>query len=189
MSSSFLDSNLDRRVDDQEETVAGDALWDEGLNLDIHKVATGMLHPSEYRFDNRSPEPPSTHTHFSSSTCFVLDDGSGTAAGYWGDCPSVDAFIAAYALHVTAVLDASPEVHPRPDPLKPPEPWTSAEGSVNAASLAQLAYDPHRLAPVTHTDVPPRFRATLHIDLLEPWQAKGWRGKLLERLVGARGAV
>ncbi|KAH8729725.1 hypothetical protein BGZ61DRAFT_586247 [Ilyonectria robusta] len=129
------------------------------------------------------------HTHLFPSTCFVLDDGSGTEAGYCIDCPSVDALIAAYALHVTAVLDASPEVHPRSDPLKPPEPWTSAEGSVNAASLAQLAYDPHQLAPVAHTDVPPRFRTTLHIDLLEPWQAKGWGGKLLERLVGARGAV
>lgn len=99
-------------------------------------------------------------------------------------CPSVDAFIAAYRLYVTAVLDAFPEVHPRLDPLTP-EPWTSAGGSVNAACLAQLAYDPHRLLRGAHADVPPRFRATLHIDLLEAWQAKGWGGKLLERVVGA----
>lgn len=55
---------------------------------------------------------------------------------------------------------------PTPDPLAP-DPWTSADGSVNAACLAQLAYDPHRLLRGAHADVPPRFRATLHIDLLE----------------------
>lgn len=42
-----------------------------------------------------------------------------------------------------------------------------ADGSVNAACLAQLAYDPHRLLRGAHADVPPLFRATLHIDLLE----------------------
>lgn len=43
MSSSFLESNLDRRSDSRQETVDGDALWDEGLNLDILKVVTGMV--------------------------------------------------------------------------------------------------------------------------------------------------
>ncbi|KAK7422939.1 hypothetical protein QQZ08_009297 [Neonectria magnoliae] len=121
------------------------------------------------------------YTHLSPTTCFVLDDGSGLAVGYCIGCPDTAAFIAAYPSYVAAVLDPSLDL--RPDPLAPPEPWVAADGSVNAACLAQMAYDPRRLLPDgAHTA---RFRATLHIDLLPEWQARGWGGRLLERVVQA----
>lgn len=121
------------------------------------------------------------YTHLSPATCFVLDDGSGTAVGYCIGCPDTAAFIAAYPSYVAAVLDPSLDLCP--DPLAPPEPWTAADGSVNAACLAQMAYDPRRLLPGGPHAV--RYRATLHIDLLPAWQARGWGGKLLERVVQA----
>ncbi|KPM39607.1 hypothetical protein AK830_g6941 [Neonectria ditissima] len=85
------------------------------------------------------------YTHLSPATCFVLDDGSGAAVGYCIGCPDTAAFVAGYASYVTAVLD--PTLDLRPDPLAPPEPWTAADGSVNAACLAQMAYDPRPAPP------------------------------------------
>ncbi|KAH6894452.1 hypothetical protein B0T10DRAFT_480489 [Thelonectria olida] len=133
------------------------------------------------------------YTHLSPSTCFVLDDGSGTAVGYCIGCPDTTSFAAAYPSYVSAVLDASSEVQQlraeQADPLAPAaeaEPWTKEDGSVNGACLVQLAHDPLRLLAV-EAAVAARFPATLHIDLLEGWQGKGWGGKLLERTVRALG--
>ncbi|KAH7175442.1 hypothetical protein EDB81DRAFT_939594 [Dactylonectria macrodidyma] len=128
------------------------------------------------------------YTHLCPLTCFVLDDGHGSAVGYCIGCPDIPAFISAYPSYTAAVLDPSPDLPPpRPDPLAPPEPWTSPDGSVNGACLTQLAYDPRRLllGDARTAAVAGRYRATLHIDLLEAWQAQGWGRKLLERTVGA----
>ncbi|KAI5464853.1 hypothetical protein BGZ63DRAFT_401764 [Mariannaea sp. PMI_226] len=132
------------------------------------------------------------YTHLFPSACFVLDDGAGTAVGYCIGCPDVAAFVTEYPSYTAAVLDKSAEVQELRfrgdhDPLAPAaaeEPWATADGSVNAACLIQLAYDPDRLLSVSPA-VAARFPATLHIDLLEPWQRKGWGSKLLERTVGA----
>ncbi|KAH7157429.1 hypothetical protein B0J13DRAFT_541737 [Dactylonectria estremocensis] len=128
------------------------------------------------------------YTHLCPSTCFVLDDGHGMAVGYCIGCPDIPAFVGAYPSYTAAVLDPSPDLpSPRPDPLAPPEPWTGPDGSVNGACLVQLAYDPRRLllGDARAAAVAARYRATLHIDLLEAWQAQGWGRRLLERTVGA----
>lgn len=104
------------------------------------------------------------------------------------------------------------EITLRPPSLEPQEPWTIVPGEdyvadfpiVNPAALLQLAFRPDLLllhqhpAPasngVNSSDTSSgeaqlsssqisRYRATMHIDLLPAWQAKGWGGKLIERFV------
>lgn len=123
------------------------------------------------------------YTHLSPSTCFVLDDGSGRAVGYCIGCPDIPAFISAYPRFVSEVLEARGDV-PRPaDTTSTQEPWTK-DGQVNGVALAQQAYNPEWLVVKGNEDLLARsYGATMHIDLLEGWQGKGWGRKLIERFV------
>lgn len=124
------------------------------------------------------------YTHLSPSTCFVLDDGSGHAVGYCIGCPDTAAFCADYASYVAAVLEPSADIS-RPKSLDADarESWT-INGQINETCLAQTAYSPFLLLVAGNEDlVDAGYLATLHIDVLGPWQGQGWGRKLLQRLV------
>ena len=146
------------------------------------------------------------YTHLSPSTCFVLDDGTGRAVGYCIGFPDVDAFVASYDDYVTGVLDQTPdEVISRPENMSTAEPWvvpieddddgiaarevkgkattttTTTTTTVNGTRLAQMAYSADWLVVSENKVVlADGYRAQMHIDLLEPWQGKGWGRKLVE---------
>ena len=57
---------------------------------------------------------------------------------------------------------------------------------VNPACLAQMAYNPKWLileGVQGKKELVGSYRAMLHVDLLEPYQGKGWGRKLIERFV------
>lgn len=127
------------------------------------------------------------YTHLSPATCFVLDDGAGTPVGYCIGCPDVPAFCGAYAGYAAAVLDPAPEVaYPRGccDPAVK-APWLAADGRVSEAALAQMAYLPRWLLLDGNDDLLREYKATMHIDLLEGWQGRGWGRKLIEVFVAS----
>ncbi|KAK2591155.1 hypothetical protein QQS21_011149 [Conoideocrella luteorostrata] len=127
-------------------------------------------------------------THLSQATCFVLDDGSGRAVGYCIGCPDILAFAASYPSYLTDVLDPSPEIS-RPgggdvvcnDTQK--QPWL-VDGQFSESALAQTAYSAHWLLIDGNEDLlGDGYRATMHIDLLDEWQGKGWGRKLIDEFV------
>lgn len=126
-----------------------------------------------------------THQYrvLSPSTCWVLDDGQGTAVGYCIGCPDIDDFCARYDTYVTEILDPSPDIT-RPDDLTNRAPWIDpATGQVNETALAQQAYNPRWLNVEGNEDViNAGYRATMHIDILPEWQGKGWGRKLIDAL-------
>ena len=68
------------------------------------------------------------------------------------------------------------------------EPWRNeSDGSVNAACLAQQAYNPTWLLLDGNEDLidEGKYRATMHIDLLDEYQGKGWGRQLIDRFVAA----
>lgn len=110
--------------------------------------------------------------------------------GYCIGCPDTVAFCAGYDAYVTSVLEASPEVGPRPDNMTSKEPWTTKTGddggkeTINETCLLQTAYSARWLLQEGNEDVTRAgFMATMHIDLLPAWQGKGWGRVLLESLV------
>ncbi|RYP87653.1 hypothetical protein DL770_004732 [Monosporascus sp. CRB-9-2] len=142
------------------------------------------------------------YTYLSPSTCHVLDDGAGKAVGYCIGCPDVHAFAEAYPRYVAGVLedDGGRGIAARPAQLETREPWflplpatgddregREKEGkAVNPAALAQLAYRADWLlleGDAAKTELMRRWRATMHIDLLEPWQGRGWGRRLIEAFV------
>ncbi|KAM0629605.1 hypothetical protein ACHAPW_006837 [Verticillium nonalfalfae] len=121
------------------------------------------------------------YTLLSSSTCYVLDDGNGRAVGYCIGCPDVKAFGAVYGRYVKEVLEPSTEVEaPRSRDFR--EPW-AINGEVNEQALLQLAHDFDMAVLQGKEILWETHRATMHIDLLEEWQAKGWGRKLVEAFV------
>jgi GNAT superfamily N-acetyltransferase len=124
----------------------------------------------------------------SPKTCHILDDGSGLAVGYCIGCPDVFAFASSYPAYVTEILSSA--VAP-PASLEVREPWSilddgMADGrltQVNTVALAQTAYNVKWLLFEGNEQLTSRWRATMHIDLLEPWQGKGWGRKLIDRYV------
>ncbi|KAF7547943.1 hypothetical protein G7046_g8853 [Stylonectria norvegica] len=130
------------------------------------------------------------YTHLSPLTCFVLDDGSGSAVGYCIGCPDMAAFADAYPSYIANVLDPSPEITRPADTTTLREPWTLTDGSVNPGALAQQAYNPRWLLLDAAEAVAAKgYRATLHIDLLPAWQGRGWGRGLLERVVESLAAA
>ncbi|KAK7220773.1 hypothetical protein V2G26_008776 [Clonostachys chloroleuca] len=125
------------------------------------------------------------YTHLSPATCFVVDDGAGRAVGYCIGCPSVDAFVEGYGRYVDEVLEPSAEVVRPGDVAGAREPWLLADsGKINETCLAQTAYNPRWLLVEGNEDVLGEgYRATMHVDLLESWQGKGWGRRLVERFV------
>ncbi|KAI1827088.1 hypothetical protein F4861DRAFT_468704 [Xylaria intraflava] len=136
------------------------------------------------------------YTFLSPSTCHVLDNGTGEAVGYCIGCPNVQTFVAAYPSYEKAILSTSVE---RPS-FAIREPWfeeTRTPGQqndtkdpptpqrVNARALAQFAYRADWMLLENKDAVTARWRATMHIDLLPPWQGSGWGRRLIDRFVAS----
>ncbi|KAK0707698.1 hypothetical protein B0H67DRAFT_320733 [Lasiosphaeris hirsuta] len=126
-------------------------------------------------------------THLSPATAFVLDDGAGRTVGYVIGTSDVFAFAADYPKYVAEVLQGaqgSADV-PVPPQLETQEPWAEA-GVVNETALAQQAYKVEWLVldgVEGKRELVGEYRAMLHIDMLEPWQGKGWGRKMIETFV------
>lgn len=94
------------------------------------------------------------------------------------------AFCADYQRYVDGVLDPSAEVHRPADVAAVKEAWNLPGGAVNETCLAQTAYNPAWLLLADNQDVlTAGYAATMHIDLLDAWQGKGWGRRLIERFV------
>lgn len=145
----------------------------------------------------------------------MLDDGSGAAVGYVIGCADVFAFAGGYQRYVDEVLlkepaDASsdgergdgrptttgPAAVPAPRQLGRLEPWFAtggieggrAELVVNEECLAQLAHSPKFLlfeGGEGNDGLVRDFRATMHIDLLEGWQGRGWGRRMIAAFVAS----
>ncbi|KFG80104.1 acetyltransferase [Metarhizium anisopliae] len=101
------------------------------------------------------------YTHLSPGTCFVLDDGGGRAVGYCIGCADAEALAAGYD-----ALD-----------------WV-VDGRFCEDALAQTAYSGHwLLVDGNERLLAEGYRATMHIDLLDEWQGKGWGRRLIEAFV------
>ncbi|KAH8649045.1 hypothetical protein BX600DRAFT_554619 [Xylariales sp. PMI_506] len=152
------------------------------------------------------------YTHLSPATCHVLDDGTGRAVGYCIGCPDVFAMAAAYASYAEAVLARDIDI-PTPAAAPPHdgdddngggagagagggegketearEPWVIPEGrdgagAVNPGAMAQIAWNPALLLLDGNDHLTARWRGTMHIDLLEPFQGRGWGRALIDRFV------
>jgi GNAT superfamily N-acetyltransferase len=136
------------------------------------------------------------YTHLSPQTCFVLDDGTGRAVGYVIGCPDVFAFASSYQSYITSVLQSPRGLEdvPPPEQLETLEPWSTVsergEKSANPRCMAQTAYNPKWLlleGVEGKRELVEAYRATMHIDLLEEWQGKGWGRKMIERFVESVG--
>ncbi|OAQ78803.1 Acyl-CoA N-acyltransferase [Purpureocillium lilacinum] len=125
-------------------------------------------------------------THLSPQTCFVLDSGSGSdPVGYCIGCPDIAAFCAAWPSYVSSILDPSPEVQPpKWEDRGTKAPWLLDDGQINETALAQMAYQAEWLLLNGQEDLMEEgYKATMHIDLLDEWQGKGWGRKLIEAFV------
>lgn len=94
---------------------------------------------------------------------------------------------AVYGRYVAEVLDREALDVPQPEALiryaepNDREPWLTPLGVINEACLLQLARDPNKSLLEGNEDVMSAgYQATMHIDLLEAWQAQGWGKKLIE---------
>ncbi|KAJ2897103.1 acetyltransferase [Zalerion maritima] len=123
------------------------------------------------------------YTHLSPGTCFVLDSGSGVAVGYCIGCPSVPDLVSAYPSYISGVL--KPDVPP-PEQAEKAEPWClPGTQDVNPRALIQQAYDVQKLLVNGRKEVIAKWKGTMHIDLLDAYQGKGWGKKLIEKFVEA----
>ncbi|KAI0469151.1 hypothetical protein F4859DRAFT_523371 [Xylaria cf. heliscus] len=148
-------------------------------------------------------------TFLSPSTCHVLDDGTGKAVGYCIGCPDVHAFTADYARYTTSLLS---KAIPEPD-FSIRAPWlvrrivareaqqqqqqqqqhqqhdipagNDDDEIVNPLALTQNAYRADWMLLEGKGAVTGRWRATMHIDLLPPWQGRGWGRQLIDRFVAS----
>ncbi|KLU82511.1 hypothetical protein MAPG_01583 [Magnaporthiopsis poae ATCC 64411] len=173
-------------------------------------ICRATLPPSLQRSEAGTRLAPYIWTHpytdLAPQNCFVLDDGGGRCVGYVIGCPDVFAFAAAYHAYVSKRL-AAPEFMPRQMAVR--EPWSvpaAGEGDpmdlgqdgrevvVNEQFLLQIARNPRwQLIEGTGDGAKQAlvetYRATMHIDLLEPYQGKGWGRKMIDMFVGGvRGA-
>ena len=133
-------------------------------------------------------------THLSPSTCFVLDDGTGHVVGYIIGTPDVFSFAASYPTYISEVLQSSQGLGDVPvpnqlDKLEPfliPDPNDSDKKIVNEQCMAQSAYKVEWLildGVEGKRELVEKYRAMLHIDLLEEVQGQGWGKKMIERFV------
>ncbi|KAM7221790.1 hypothetical protein V8F06_002783 [Rhypophila decipiens] len=138
-------------------------------------------------------------THLSPQTCFVLDDGTGHVVGYIIGTPDVFRFAADYPRYISEVLQSEqgladvpvPKQLDEPDSFFIPDPDSTNDGEkrqnvVNEESMAQSAYKVEWLildGVQGKRELVEKYRAMLHIDLLEEVQGKGWGKKMIERFV------
>ncbi|OHW99127.1 acetyltransferase [Colletotrichum incanum] len=153
-------------------------------------ICRATLPPSLQRSEAATRTAPYIWTHqftlLSPSTCHILDDGQGNAVGYCIGCPNVNDFAEAYPRYVQEVLETSAELAGRkPKSLETKAPWNIPEtGEVNEEALLQQAFNPTWLVlDDERRDLWGGWKATMHIDLLEPWQGKGWGRKLIDKFV------
>ncbi|KAF9880422.1 acetyltransferase [Colletotrichum karsti] len=127
------------------------------------------------------------YTLLSPSTCHVLDDGTGRVVGYCIGCPSVTSLAAAYPRYVAEVLETVPELQGhRPRSLEAKASWNLPSGEVNEEALLQQAWKAEWLVlGEERRGLWETWRGTMHIDLLEGWQGKGWGRRLIERFEGS----
>lgn len=114
--------------------------------------------------------------------------------GYCIGCPDVFAFARDYQKYIDDVLQSE---QGRKDVLVPrqmdiKELWTLEGGSkgVNPEAMAQMAYSPEWLllgkdGGERKKEMVTGWRGTMHIDLLEGWQGKGFGRELIERFLGS----
>lgn len=79
---------------------------------------------------------------------------------------------------------------PTDEQLESRAPWVDPDtGRVSELALSQLAFSPKWLLLEGNEDLLGEgYKATLHIDLLDEWQGKGWGRKLIEKVVdGVKG--
>lgn len=132
-------------------------------------------------------------TLLSPSTCFVLDDGNGRAVGYCIGAPDITAFCEAYPRYVKDILEGRGKdigdirLFPTDEQLETRAPWIDPDtGRVSELCLSQLAFSADLLLLRGYDDLYQQgYRATMHIDLLDEFQGKGWGRKLLEKVVGS----
>ena len=125
------------------------------------------------------------------------DDSLVSLSRYVIGCPDVFAFADAYPRYIEEVLGrgAGRTDVPAPEQLNAQAPWfvpgTEAVdprpgqplGVVNEEALAQLAYSPRWLlleGVEGRAEMVARYRATMHIDLLRPFQGLGWGRRMIE---------
>ncbi|KAF5502124.1 hypothetical protein CGCA056_v014015 [Colletotrichum aenigma] len=152
---------------------------------DTAHICRATLPPSLDKSEVGTRMAPFLWTHqytlLSPSTCHVLDDGTGRVVGYCIGCPNVNDFAAAYDRYVKEVLETSPELAGRrPQSLETKAPWNLPSGEVNEEALLQQAWNPTWLVlDDERKDLWGEWKGTMHIDLLENYQGKGWGRKLV----------
>ncbi|HWU09056.1 MAG TPA: GNAT family N-acetyltransferase [Streptomyces sp.] len=108
------------------------------------------------------------YTHLEPGLAFVLDDGSGRAAGYVLGTADTRRFVEAFrAVWLPLVTERFPE----------PE----GEAGTPTEAMTALLYRPERMILPELDDHP----AHLHIDLLPPWQRKGYGRELMGAFLDA----
>lgn len=136
----------------------------------------------------------------------------GVVVGYVIGCSSISDFVLRYPSYVENILRRD-SIIPLPSALSPSsslpyptdlietgkernpltmveeeeeEPWfLQGRSEVNPAALRQQARDPRRLLLINREELVARYPATMHIDILPPWQGQGWGRKLIEKFVTA----
>lgn len=127
----------------------------------------------------------------------MLDDGTGRAVGYCIGAPDISAFCKAYPRYVQDILEGRGKdigdirFFPTDQQLEKRAPWIDADsGRISELSLSQLAFSADHLLLRDNDDLYEQgYRATMHIDLLDDFQGKGWGKQLLEKVVGSMKAV
>ncbi|KAK0644168.1 hypothetical protein B0T16DRAFT_460249 [Cercophora newfieldiana] len=129
-------------------------------------------------------------THLFPEHCFVLDDGTGHVVGYVIGVPDAFAFAEAYPRYVSEVLQSEQGLRdvPVPKQLDVLEEWNipapdGSEGKVvNVEAMAQNAYNIKWLVldgVEGKAELVKAYRAMLHIDILEPYQGRGWGKQMI----------
>ncbi|CAK7241643.1 MAG: hypothetical protein STHCBS139747_003109 [Sporothrix thermara] len=160
------------------------------------------------------------YTLLNPQNCFVLDDGTGRAVGYVIGSADVHRMAADYGRFVdlvggsgsvegvppAIVAQSRREVGPPPanvDDLQPsmiPDPADGTKEMINETNYLQQVYNPRWLlldsnkTPLRKQLVSDtKYRAVMHIDMLESHQRQGWGRAMIEQFLasiakeGARG--
>ncbi|KAI5919567.1 hypothetical protein F4810DRAFT_686736 [Camillea tinctor] len=135
--------------------------------------------------DINSDSPSSNTTHSKEGQGQGLEQ----VVGYCIGTPSIQALLSSYPRYISAILLPSavpppPQLHTREPWFLPPSPSPSSSGEfkVNPLALAQLIHNPSwQLLSGKSKALLRAAPATMHVDILPPWQGRGWG----RRLVGA----
>lgn len=115
---------------------------------------------------------------YTDSTCFVIDDGTGTAVGYILSVADTAAFVSWWRTTYLNYCHAQGIKPPVLKDGKPPS-WNEDLDGALRASL----YDPDEMLQRAHPALLEQYPAHLHVDILHEWQGKGWGRKLMDILI------